>query len=119
MASDYQEVTTSFKDPATGGAFTGQLYVAMLPPKVLLSGGAYLAGFNQAYPVTAGQAFMQDGTTELLLPITEDANPANAPLFLTLVDGNGRQTPLGYVVIPRPAGADPYPAIDLHEHLTV
>jgi hypothetical protein len=117
--SDYQEVTTSFKDPATGGAFTGTLYVAMLPPKILLAGGSYLAGFNQPYPVTAGQAFMTDGTTELLLPITEDANPANTPLFLTLVDGNGRQSPIGYVVIPRPSGTAPYPAIDLDEHLTV
>jgi hypothetical protein len=117
--SDYQEVTTAFKDPATGGSFTGTLRVAMLPPKVLLAGGGYLAGFNQAYVVTAGQAFMSDGTTELLLPITEDSNPANVPLFFTLVDGNGRQTPIGYVVIPRPAGSAPYPAIDLDDHLTV
>lgn len=119
MASDYQEVTTSFKDPKTGAAFTGTLIVAMLPEKVKLAGGGYLGAFRQPYPVTAGQAFMLDGTTELLLPITEDSNPAGVPLFLTLVDANGRQADIGYFVLPRPAGAAPYPAVLLDDYLTV
>ena len=119
MASDWQEVTTSFKDPSTGAAFTGYLLATMAVDKVLLANGGYLSAYRYKFAVTAGQAYMADGVTELILPITEDANPVNAPIFLSLMDTHGRITPYGYVVIPRPASTDPYPAVDLDDHLTV
>lgn len=115
--SDWQEITTAFKEPGNAGNFTGTLVVSMLVPKIQLAGGEYLSDFRYRYTVTAGQALQSDGGN-MQLPITEDANPANTPLWFTLVDANGRQTEIGYAVIPRPA--DPLnPAITLGSVLTV
>lgn len=118
MASDWQAVTTNFVEPGNGGAFTGFLFVAMLVPKVQLAGGAILQDFNYKFTVTNGVALQSDGGT-MMLPITEDSNPADVPLFFKLMDANGRQADIGYAVFPRPADADPYPAVLLEDHLTV
>ena len=118
MASDWQEVTTAFVEPDLAGAAGGYLWATIVVPKVVLAGGTILKDFRQRYALTAGVAKQSDGTA-LMLPITEDANPEDTPIFFELQDANGRTTPIGYAVFPRPAGSDPYTAVLLSDYLTV
>lgn len=119
MASDWQLINTAIADPATGGLAAGFLLVTMATANLRLAGGGLVPAYRRKFTVTAGQALQDDGLTKMELPITEDANPANTPISLSFLDAQDRETPLGEVVVPRPAGADPYPAINLTDILPV
>ena len=119
ITTDWQTLTTSFVEPGNAGTFTGFLIVTCMHPRVTLSLGGVLEAFRYKYTVTAGQALQSDGGT-LMLPITSDATPANARLYLTLVDANGRMSDYGYAIITRPAAdANPYPTLLLSSFVTL
>lgn len=101
--ADWVEVTTTFVEPGNGSTFTGFLIVSALPPSVKLLAGGVLESFRQKYTVTSGQAKQTDGTN-LELPYTVDAVPANTRLWFTLVDSNGRQSDIGWAIFPRETG---------------
>jgi hypothetical protein len=119
MASDWQPITTAFADPMTGLPANGFLLVMQIVSNVKLAGGGLLPVYRKKFTVTGGQAFQDDGVTKLQLPITEDANPINTPIYLTWIDAQDRPTKFGTVIVPRQAGSDPYPPIKLVDILPV
>ena len=117
MGTNWQEIATAFKNP-DGSAFTGTLRVLVLT-QLVTADGEIIGPDSLSYTVTAGQAVGGGPTSKAELPITEDTNPGNFALGLALIDANGRKRRLGEVVVPRPAGDPPYPAIDLTDILPV
>lgn len=97
--SDYVEVVTDFGAGEEGAGFTGSLLVE-LAAQMTLAEGAILGPDLYEFPVVDGVAKASNGTDPLKLPITEDSEPAQVPLYLSLVDVQGRKRqlpPIPYV----------------------